>query len=116
MKPVTASQDTGSPQGWPRATRSGRPGPGGGQRVQPGVPGIGAERGGIDAPADQQLVAGHHLIADDAQGRPGDARADVGRRTVLDQLADALEAGDAALTQMTMAIPMPARSSARSRP
>lgn len=57
------------------------------------MPGIGDERGGVDAPADDQLVAGHGQVAEDADDGPGDARADVCGVAVPDELADALVTG-----------------------
>ena len=47
------------------------------QRIEPGVPGVGDQRGGVDAPADDEFVAGHGQVADDADDRPGDTRTDV---------------------------------------
>jgi hypothetical protein len=63
--------------------------PGGRQRIKPGMPGIGDQRGRLDAPADE-LVTGHRQVADDADDRPGDARADVRGGAVREELADAL--------------------------
>src|SRR5690242_17957572 len=68
--------------------------PGRGEGVQPGMPGIGDERGGSDALADDQFVPGDDLVADDADDCPGDTRADVGGVTVLDEFADALIPGE----------------------
>ena len=58
------------------------------------MPGIGDERGGVDAPADDELVAGHGQVAEDADDSPGDACADVAGVAVPDQLADALITGE----------------------
>ena len=58
------------------------------------MPGVGDQRRRVDAPAHDELVPGHDLVADDAECRAGDAGADVGRVAVLDQLADALEPGE----------------------
>ena len=44
--------------------------------------------------AHDQLVPGDHLVADDADGRPGDTPADMGRVAVFDELADALGPGE----------------------
>jgi hypothetical protein len=58
------------------------------------MPGIGDQRGRVDAPAHHQLVPGHYLVTDDAQHRIGDPRADMRRVAMLRQLADALPAGE----------------------
>ena len=95
MNAVTASPATGSPQGWPEGHRD-QPGqrPGRGQRVEPGVPGVGDQRGRVDAPADDELVPGDDLVADNADRGPGDARAHVRGVAVLEELADALIPGE----------------------
>src|SRR5207245_6614533 len=52
------------------------------------------QRAGVDPPADDQLVARHHLVAEDADGRADDADGDMTGRAVREQLADALHAGE----------------------
>ena len=87
-----------------------------GECIQPGMLGIGNQRGRVDALSDPQLVPGNGLVPDDAQRRPNDARRDMGGVPVLDELPDALESGECRASQMTTAMPIPAKSSARSSP
>jgi hypothetical protein len=54
------------------------------------MPGVGDQGGGVDAPADRELVPGNELVADDADNGTCDACPDEGCVAVLDQLADAL--------------------------
>ncbi len=65
-----------------------------GQRIKPGMPCVGKEGRRVDAPADNELVPGDYLIADNAQGGPEDPPSDMAGRPVLDQLPDALIAGE----------------------
>ena len=67
--------------------------PGRGEGVQPGMPGIGDERGGSDALADHQLVPGDDLVADDADDCPSDTHREVGGVAVVDELSDTLVSG-----------------------
>jgi hypothetical protein len=48
------------------------------------VPGVGDQGRGSDASPDGQLVPGDGLVAEDADGRAGDAPADIGGVPVLE--------------------------------
>ena len=104
------------PQGAREPPRSGRRAPRPRKGIQPGMPGISDERGGADALADDQFVPGDDLVAGDADDGPGDTSGDMGGVAMVDELAEALYPAKTALAQMTTAMPMPARSSARSSP
>lgn len=64
-----------------------------GQRVQPGVPGIGDQRRRLDAAADHQFVAGHPLVSGDGHQCRGDAPSDIASFAVPQQLFHALHSG-----------------------
>jgi hypothetical protein len=58
------------------------------------MPGIGDQRGRVDAPADDQLVPGHGQVPSDADNSSGHTRAKVRGGRMRDELADALAPGE----------------------
>ena len=58
------------------------------------MPGVGDQRGRVDAPADDEFVPGHDLVARNADRGARDAPAQVRGGAVVDELADALIPGE----------------------
>jgi hypothetical protein len=57
------------------------------------MPGVRKAGCRVNAPADNELVPGHDLIADNAQGGPEDPPPDMAGGAVLDQLLERDDAG-----------------------
>ena len=88
-----------------------------GQRVQPGVFGVGDHRGRLDPATNRKFVAGHQLIAEDLRrGGGGNAPAQMLRGALVDQLGDTFGAGDRGAGPDDRGDTDPSESSARSKP
>ncbi len=67
---------------------------GGGERVEPGVLGVGNRGGRLDAPPASALVAGDELVAEDSDERGGYADADVAGAAVVRKFVNGDVAGE----------------------
>jgi hypothetical protein len=88
------TRDTVCPPPTSRHTDQSEEGTGGGNRVEPGVLGIGQQGVGLDTCTDPLLVAGHDLVPDDADGGGCHAQSEVARAPVVHELVHAHETGE----------------------